>query len=144
MIQILLMSLLLTVAQTSPTPIADDAGPSASTSATAPAGTDSPESASPDGGGADPAGKSASPDGEANEGSDSNEPKATAVSKMIGTLDEITQSGAMGLLRDGGFFMWPILLMGVIAAGVIIERYRSLKMLSTDSARSIAVLLRYH
>lgn len=30
--------------------------------------------------------------------------------------------------------MWPILLMGVVAAGVIIERYRSLKLLSTDSA----------
>jgi biopolymer transport protein ExbB len=29
--------------------------------------------------------------------------------------------------------MWPILAMGIVAAGVIIERYRSLKMLSTDS-----------
>lgn len=50
------------------------------------------------------------------------------------TLNDIMSSGAIGLLRKGGFFMWPILVMGVIAAGVIIERYRSLKMLSTDSS----------
>jgi biopolymer transport protein ExbB len=29
--------------------------------------------------------------------------------------------------------MWPILIMGIIATGVIIERYRSLKMLTTDT-----------
>jgi biopolymer transport protein ExbB len=29
--------------------------------------------------------------------------------------------------------MWPILVLGILATGVIIERYRSLKMLSTDS-----------
>ena len=29
--------------------------------------------------------------------------------------------------------MWPILFLGVLAAGVIIERYRSLKMLTSDS-----------
>lgn len=28
--------------------------------------------------------------------------------------------------------MWPILLLGIVAAGVIIERYRSLKMLNTN------------
>jgi len=33
----------------------------------------------------------------------------------------------------GGFFMWIILPMAVIAVGVIIERYRSLKMLTTDT-----------
>lgn len=43
-------------------------------------------------------------------------------------------SGAIGLLLDGGLFMWPILLMGIVACGVIIERYRSLKMLRTDSS----------
>lgn len=41
--------------------------------------------------------------------------------------------GAIGLMVDGGFFMWPILLLGVLAAGVIIERTRSLRMLSTDT-----------
>jgi len=49
-------------------------------------------------------------------------------------LDDVLSSGALGLLREGGFFMWPILLMGIIATGVIIERYRSLKMLTTDTA----------
>jgi biopolymer transport protein ExbB len=49
-------------------------------------------------------------------------------------LDDVLSSGAMGLLREGGFFMWPILIMGIIATGVIIERYRSLKMLTTDTA----------
>lgn len=51
----------------------------------------------------------------------------------LNQLDEITQSGALGILRRGGFFMWPILLMGIIGLGVIIERYRSLKMLSSDA-----------
>jgi len=49
-------------------------------------------------------------------------------------LDDVLSSGAVGLLLEGGFFMWPILIMGVIATGVIIERYRSLKMLTTDTA----------
>lgn len=49
-------------------------------------------------------------------------------------VDAAFSSGAIGLLRDGGFFMWPLLLMAVIAAGVIMERYRSLKMLTTDTA----------
>lgn len=47
----------------------------------------------------------------------------------------ILRSGAIGLLLRGGFFMWPILIMGIVASGVIIERYRSLKMLTTDSGR---------
>jgi biopolymer transport protein ExbB len=41
-------------------------------------------------------------------------------------------SGALGLLLNGGLFMWPILIMGILAVGVIIERYRSLKMLNVD------------
>ncbi|MHC4355646.1 MAG: MotA/TolQ/ExbB proton channel family protein [Planctomycetota bacterium] len=45
----------------------------------------------------------------------------------------ILRSGAIGLLLRGGFFMWPILIMGIVASGVIIERYRSLRMLTTDS-----------
>jgi len=45
----------------------------------------------------------------------------------------ILSSGALGLLLRGGFFMWPILILGIVASGVIIERYRSLKMLNTDS-----------
>lgn len=52
---------------------------------------------------------------------------------LIAKLDEISQSGAIGFLRKGGPFMWPILFLGVLASGVIIERYRSLKMLTSDS-----------
>lgn len=49
-------------------------------------------------------------------------------------LDKILHSGAMGLMIRGGIFMWPILFCGILAAGVIIERYRSLKMLTTDAS----------
>lgn len=49
-------------------------------------------------------------------------------------LDKMMHSGAMGLMIRGGIFMWPILFCGVLAAGVIIERYRSLKMLTTDAS----------
>ena len=48
-------------------------------------------------------------------------------------FSSMIHSGATGLLIDGGWFMLPILLMGIVAAGVIIERYRSLKMLRSDS-----------
>ena len=44
------------------------------------------------------------------------------------------QSGAMKYLIDGGFFMWPILALGILALAVIIERYRSLKLLEADSS----------
>ena len=46
---------------------------------------------------------------------------------------EITQYGALKYLFDGGLFMWPILFCGVIAAAVIIERFRSLRMVATDT-----------
>ncbi len=52
---------------------------------------------------------------------------------LMDKLDEISQSGAIGFLNRGGVFMWPILLLGVLASGVIIERYRSLKLLTADS-----------
>ncbi len=42
-------------------------------------------------------------------------------------------SGALGLLLEGGVFMWPILLMALIGLAVIIERWRSLKMLDVDA-----------
>lgn len=50
------------------------------------------------------------------------------------TLDEIAHSGALGYMLEGGFFMWPILILGIVAFGVMIERYRSLKMLTTDTS----------
>jgi biopolymer transport protein ExbB len=43
-------------------------------------------------------------------------------------------AGALGYMIDGGFFMWPILLMGILAAGVSIERWRSLKLLNVDTS----------
>ncbi len=48
--------------------------------------------------------------------------------------DDILNSGAMGEMIRGGFFMWPILALGIMAAGVILERWRSLKMVATDTA----------
>lgn len=55
-------------------------------------------------------------------------------SSIGGVLSDIARAGALGLLIEGGLYMWPILFLGVIGAGVIIERYRSLKMLATDSS----------
>jgi len=49
-------------------------------------------------------------------------------------FEDIMNSGAMGEMRRGGFFMWPILILGIVAAGVVIERWRSLKMLATDTS----------
>ena len=42
------------------------------------------------------------------------------------------KAGVLGYMIDGGYFMWPILLLAVIALAVIIERYRSLQMLTVD------------
>lgn len=42
------------------------------------------------------------------------------------------QSGAFGLLLEGGVFMWPILILLILVVAVCIERYRSLKLLETD------------
>lgn len=44
------------------------------------------------------------------------------------------QSGAMKYLIEGGFFMWPILALLILAIAVIIERYRSLRLLDTDAS----------
>ncbi len=43
-------------------------------------------------------------------------------------------SGALKLLLEGGVFMWPILILLILAIAVIIERYRSLKLLETDAS----------
>lgn len=67
--------------------------------------------------------------------SESPPPAAEDDSLNVGVLDEILQSGALGLLIEGGIFMWPILILGIVGAGVIIERYRSLKLVATDSSQ---------
>lgn len=53
--------------------------------------------------------------------------------RLLKEINKFLHAGAMGKLLDGGFFMWPILLMGILAVGVIIERYRSLRMLNVDN-----------
>jgi len=66
------------------------------------------------------------------EGADAAQAGADAVTNEPGILSQFFDSGALGLLIDGGFFMWPILILGIIAIAVIIERYRSLKMLNNN------------
>jgi len=61
-----------------------------------------------------------------------NEEAAEAISEPSAIADFL-DSGAIGLLIDGGFFMWPILIMAIMALAVIIERWRSLKMLDIDN-----------
>jgi len=48
-----------------------------------------------------------------------------------GWLHDLLHTGAMGYMLAGGLFMWPLLLLGIVAMGVIIERYRALMMLNT-------------
>lgn len=50
-----------------------------------------------------------------------------------GFLHDLLHSGAMGYMIDGGIFMWPILILGILALGVMIERYRALMMLNTKN-----------
>jgi biopolymer transport protein ExbB len=52
--------------------------------------------------------------------------------KKKSRLGELLKGGPIGQLIKGGWFMAPILLMAILALGVIIERWRSLKMLGTD------------
>lgn len=82
---------------------------------------------------------------------DSGEPKEEEKAEAEDTrpgwlqeLDKMTEQGAIGFLRKGGVFMWPILFLGIVAAGVCIERYRSLAMLRVDSSglrREVQTLL---
>ena len=47
-------------------------------------------------------------------------------------IESMMQEGAIGLLLEGGFFMWPLLILAIVGLAVVIERWRSLKMLDTD------------
>jgi biopolymer transport protein ExbB len=70
------------------------------------------------------------------EGKPADEPSAAA--KLF---NDLTHSGALGYMIDGGIFMWPLLALGILAGGVIIERYRALLMLNTkDEALRSKVL----
>ena len=48
---------------------------------------------------------------------------------------DLLHSGALGYMIDGGIFMWPLLALGILAGGVIIERYRALLMLNTKDEK---------
>ena len=62
-----------------------------------------------------------------------NEADPSWVSDLFSRVSDMVDSGAIGLLLEGGFFMWPILIMAIVALAVIIERWRSLKMLNSDT-----------
>ncbi len=47
-------------------------------------------------------------------------------------LDGVMDEGALGMLLDGGGFMWPLLILAIVGLAVVIERFRSLKMLDAD------------
>ena len=57
------------------------------------------------------------------EGGENAPPEESVWSKMANT-------GALGYMIKGGIFMWPILILGILALGVIIERYRALLMIN--------------
>ena len=50
-------------------------------------------------------------------------------------LELVMQEGAIGLLIEGGFFMWPLLILAIVGLAVVIERWRSLKMLDSDGEK---------
>ena len=82
-------------------------------------------------------GGSESTSSDADDTENSDEESGDAIDETTGTVggsswEKFKNAGALGLLLNGGLFMWPILIMGILAVGVIIERYRSLKMLNVD------------
>lgn len=86
-------------------------------------------------GGANTGGQAASSEGAKEGDKGAEESKAApAAGGLWSTLDDMAHSGALGYMLEGGFFMWPIFFLGVVAFGVMIERYRSLKMLTTDTS----------
>jgi len=62
-----------------------------------------------------------------------NEPGAEVIEAEPSWISDLLDSGAIGLLLEGGLFMWPILIMAIVALAVIIERWRSLKMLNSNT-----------
>ncbi len=91
----------------------------------------------------------ASADGNAGDGKAADGAKPAGEKTADGKKDvvkpwyvEMLTSGALGYMISGGLFMWPILAMGILAAGVTIERMRSLKMLDTDTSELRGEVLR--
>ena len=85
----------------------------------------------PQGNDEDAAANSESSDGQSEAGDSENASGENSPEDSF--LMNLLQTPPIGYLFQGGLFMWPILIMGIIGAGVIIERYRSLNMLSGDS-----------
>ena len=77
----------------------------------------------------DEAAKAAAPPATA--AADKAEGDQAAAAKESNWLNDMLNSGALGYMIDGGIFMWPILVLGILALGVIIERFRALMMLNT-------------
>lgn len=61
------------------------------------------------------------------------EEKAAAKEEKTSWVGELTNRGLLKYMFDGGEFMWPILVCGILAMAVILERWRSLKMLNTNN-----------
>jgi len=124
-----------------PSQVAQSSGAAAAAkdqpSASQPAATAVENATKSDEKGADPA--AAGPtttegaNGESAKAADKDETPAGPSAAEKKWLDGLLHSGALGYMIEGGFFMWPILLLGILAAGVIVERFRSLKMLRTDT-----------
>jgi biopolymer transport protein ExbB len=53
-----------------------------------------------------------------------------ATPSMESLWKRLSKTGALGYMIQGGIFMWPILILGILALGVIIERYRALLMIN--------------
>jgi biopolymer transport protein ExbB len=53
---------------------------------------------------------------------------------LFAETGDLLHSGAMGYMLDGGPFMWPILFMAILGTGVVIERFRSLRLIAVDAA----------
>ncbi len=52
------------------------------------------------------------------------------------------QKGVLEWLQTGGLLVWPILLVGVIALGLVIERFYSLSRIRGNSDRNMQTILR--
>jgi biopolymer transport protein ExbB len=64
-------------------------------------------------------------------GENADDTEAPAQSGLGKMLSDLGNSGAMFYMIQGGLFMWPLLFMGIVALGVIIERSRALLLLGT-------------
>lgn len=68
-------------------------------------------------------------------------PPSQFIPSYATAFSDLLHTGALGLLIKGGIFMLPILILGIVAAAVIIERWRSLKMLDNNPAELRAHVL---